>query len=98
MAMARGIWLVAVGWACCGSWLYAADGAAEIDRRLAEEVFAKHAGGAALAPRTGDDIFLRRLYLDLVGQPPTPAEVREFVRDSAADKRAAKIAALLQDA
>jgi len=88
---------VVMCWAWSGGALLAGDGvSAEIDRRLAEEVFAKHAG-PMLAPRTSDEIFLRRVYLDLVGQPPTPDEVREFVRDTSEGKRSAKIAALVAD-
>ena len=34
-----------------------------------------------------DDVFLRRVYLDLIGVLPTPAEVRAFLADKSADKR-----------
>lgn len=70
---------------------------AEIDRHLAEEVFGNLPTGQQLAPRVGDELFLRRVYLDVVGQPPTPDEVKQFVVDSAPDKRSIKIAALLND-
>lgn len=35
----------------------------------------------------GDEAFLRRLYLDLIGLPPTAAEARAFLNDPTADKR-----------
>ncbi|QDU31818.1 hypothetical protein ETAA8_69780 [Anatilimnocola aggregata] len=44
-----------------------------------------------------DNDFLRRVYLDVVGRLPTPAEVREFVADAAPDKRARVIDQLLLD-
>lgn len=44
----------------------------------------------------GDEEFLRRLYLDLTATLPTPAEVQAFTADTAADKRAKKIDALLK--
>lgn len=34
-----------------------------------------------------DPVFLRRVYLDLIGRIPTVAEARRFLADSAADKR-----------
>lgn len=43
-----------------------------------------------------DEVFVRRVHLDLIGTLPTAAEVRAFLRDRAADKRAVLIEALLQ--
>jgi hypothetical protein len=40
--------------------------------------------------------FLRRVYLDVIGTLPTPQEVRRFQSDSAGDKRAKLIDALLK--
>lgn len=42
-----------------------------------------------------DEILLRRMTLDLVGQIPSPEQVRAFVGDSAPDKRAALVDRLL---
>ncbi len=39
------------------------------------------------APLAGDDEFVRRVYLDVTGLPPSSADVRAFVADRAADKR-----------
>ncbi len=74
-----------------------ANAAAEIDRRLADELFVGLQAGEQLAPRVSDEIVLRRLYLDLVGTAPTPDEIKLFVADQAAGKRSAKAAALLND-
>jgi len=43
----------------------------------------------------GDTEFLRRVSLDATGTLPTPTEIREFVADQSADKRAKKIDELL---
>jgi hypothetical protein len=42
-----------------------------------------------------DDVFLRRIYLDLTGLLPPPEKAREFLADAAADKRAKVIDELL---
>ncbi len=39
------------------------------------------------APLSTDDEFVRRVYLDVSGLPPSAAEVRAFVADAAPDKR-----------
>jgi hypothetical protein len=49
------------------------------------------------AGRADDGTFLRRLYLDLVGTVPTYEETRQFLADTAADKRAKLIDRLLDD-
>jgi hypothetical protein len=50
------------------------------------------------AARSDDAEFLRRVSLDLVGRIPTVAEVREFLADTAADKREKLVEKLLLDA
>ena len=64
----------------------------ELDRLLKENYKA-----ASLAPvkRAGDDIFLRRVMIDVTGKVPTIAEVRAFTADKAKDKRRKLIAKLL---
>lgn len=64
-----------------------------VDRLLA----AHRASSAARAPRAADRVVARRLYLDLVGVLPTPAEVDAFVADTRADKVNHLAAALLAD-
>jgi hypothetical protein len=60
------------------------------------EVFAKlRRLNIAPSELAGDAEFLRRVYLDTIGCLPSPEEVRAFVADKAADKRAKKIDELL---
>ncbi|MEZ6037020.1 MAG: DUF1549 and DUF1553 domain-containing protein [Planctomycetota bacterium] len=49
----------------------------------------------APAPRCDDATFVRRVFVDVIGQLPSAAEVRAFVADPAADKRAKLVDALL---
>lgn len=51
----------------------------------------------ASAGRLGDSEFLRRVYLDTIGLPPTEAETRAFLSDSSAGKRIQLIDRLLAD-
>lgn len=51
----------------------------------------------ALAPVIGDAAFLRRVYFDTVGVPPTEAEARAFLADTSPDKRARLADRLLAD-
>ncbi len=44
-----------------------------------------------------DSEFIRRVHLDVCGRLPTPEEVRAFLKDTQADKRAKLIDRLLQD-
>ncbi len=48
------------------------------------------------APITTDIEFVRRVYFDLTGKPPTPAQVGAFVRDRSHDKRARLIDELIK--
>ena len=43
-----------------------------------------------------DAVFVRRVYLDVLGVLPTPAETQSFIADTAPDKRAKLVDALLQ--
>jgi hypothetical protein len=52
---------------------------------------------ATPAPLLDDAAFLRRVYLDTVGVPPTPDEVRAFLADRSPDKRVRLIDRLLAD-
>ena len=74
----------------------ASDAAAEVDRLLAQEVFASPAE-VHLAPPANDEIYLRRVYLDLVGEIPGPNEICQFVLDPSPNKRAEFVARLLDD-
>lgn len=48
------------------------------------------------APLAGDAVFLRRVYLDVIGALPTEAEAREFLDSTGPDKRAKLIDGLLE--
>jgi hypothetical protein len=48
------------------------------------------------ASMTSDVEFVRRVYLDLAGAPPTPGQVLSFVNDRSKDKRTRLIDTLLQ--
>ncbi|MGI9458257.1 MAG: PSD1 and planctomycete cytochrome C domain-containing protein [Aeoliella sp.] len=54
----------------------------EIDRFLLRE---QEAAGVGPAPEAPKATLVRRLYLDLIGLPPTPAEVDAFLLDSRDD-------------
>ena len=49
------------------------------------------------APRVDDRLLIRRLTLDVIGELPSPSEVRAFVADRAPDKRERLVARLLAD-
>jgi hypothetical protein len=49
------------------------------------------------AGRADDAAFLRRIYVDLVGAIPTIDETRQFLQDTAGDKRSKLIDRLLED-
>ena len=52
-------------------------------------------GERTVADVVGDERFLRRVSLDVIGRQPTPAELDEFLADASADKRSKLIDALL---
>ncbi|MGF1580996.1 MAG: DUF1549 domain-containing protein [Gemmataceae bacterium] len=66
--------------------------AGEIDQMI--DAVLKKAGVTPAAP-TSDEEFIRRLYLDLTGHLPVPADVKDFLDDKSKDKRAKLIDRLL---
>ncbi len=50
-----------------------------------------------VAPPADDATYLRRVWLDLVGQPPAPKAILAFVHDTAANKRRRLVDTLLAD-
>ena len=48
------------------------------------------------SPLCTDEEFLRRVYLDVIGTLPTPAEVRSFLADARSDRRQHVVDSLLQ--
>jgi hypothetical protein len=64
-----------------------------IDRMLAAKLKALN---IVPSPRCDDVTFVRRAHLDIIGQLPTPEEVRRFLADPAKDKREKLIDGLLR--
>jgi hypothetical protein len=52
--------------------------------------------GLTPSPLCDDEQFFRRIHLDAIGTLPTPAEIKTFMVDKAADKRAKAIDKVLQ--
>ena len=71
------------------------EAAAQVDRMLASELL----GGEATKPvgSTSDEIFLRRVTLDIIGRLPEPAEIAKFTADADPDKRRKVVQTLLAD-
>ncbi|MCH8923063.1 MAG: DUF1549 domain-containing protein, partial [Planctomycetes bacterium] len=69
--------------------------AAQVDKLLVAELFAD--GKEKPAPRAGDETFLRRVSLDLIGQLPSPEQTIAFSLDPAENKRAVIVDSLLAD-
>ena len=68
--------------------------ASQVDQLIAEEVFSETTD---LAPRVNDATFLRRAWLDIVGDIPTPEHVTAFLLDPAANKRERVVRELLEN-
>jgi hypothetical protein len=68
--------------------------AGQIDQLIAEEVFSETTD---LAPRVDDANFLRRAWLDIVGDIPTPEHVTAFLLDPDPDKRERVVRELLDN-
>jgi hypothetical protein len=66
--------------------------ARQVDRLLAAELFTAE---TEVAPRINDATFLRRVWLDIVGDIPTPEHVTAFLLDPAKDKRGRVVRELL---
>lgn len=56
---------------------------------------ALHKAGIEPARPCSDDVFVRRVFLDVIGVPPEAWEVQAFLKDTRPDKRAALIDTLL---
>lgn len=63
-----------------------------IDESVFEKLRTLH---VAPSPLASDEVFLRRVYLDVLGVLPTVAETRAFLADASAEKRTRLIEALL---
>ncbi len=65
----------------------------EIDRLIAVE---HKKAGVRPAPIVNDELFARRVYLDLTGRLPMPADLKDFLNDKRPDRRARLIDRLLE--
>jgi cytochrome c553 len=54
-----------------------------------------HAAGIETSPETSRELLLRRAFIDLIGLPPSPADVQSFVADAAPDAYEQRLDALL---
>jgi len=62
---------------------------------LISQYLTKNSPKVEPAPRTSDVEFVRRIYFDVIGKPPTSEQVQSFLRDRAKDKRSKLIDTLL---
>lgn len=67
--------------------------AEEIDEMVVAEL--EKAGIAKSGKRISDDRFVRRVFIDTIGQLPGPADIEEYVNNPAPDKKAKLIDRLL---
>ena len=99
MKKLRGVGLVAIATLGVLSQAFATEPvelSAKVDQSLRSEV--PFANAAKASPgRVGDEIFLRRASLDLVGRIPTPEQITAFVLDPSPDKRDNAVQRLLAD-
>jgi len=72
------------------AWSIPANG---VDARVLARLQKK---GIEPAPPCSDEVFVRRVYMDIIGTLPEPAEVTGFLKDSRSDKRAQLIDSLLK--
>ncbi len=64
-----------------------------LDRHVLAGLSAK---GIEPAPSCSDEVFLRRIYLDIIGMVPEPEDVKEFLKNSHPDKRSILIDSLVE--
>ena len=67
---------------------------ADLDRLIAQHL-AKNDPKVEPATLTTDVEFVRRIYFDVIGRPPTPDQVQSFLYDRSKEKRARLIDSLL---
>lgn len=98
-------WIVAILALCGRHSAFAAEAARvkpdpvtvarQVDQSLINELFSEY--NAELAPRTDDATFLRRVWLDIVGDIPAPEHVIAFLLDKSSGKRQRVVRELLED-
>ncbi|MGI9428474.1 MAG: DUF1549 domain-containing protein [Bythopirellula sp.] len=102
----RSVFSTSVTWLLASSLISTAQAASSpqhvaerVDEAIATEVFADRTAESALelAPRCDDETFLRRAYLDIVGDIPAPEAAIAFLLDPSSDKRQRLVQQLLDD-
>ncbi len=73
----------------------AVEGVSQLTSPQLDAMLVEKLGEVAATPPIPDELFLRRVTLDLVGRQPTVAELEAFLADSSPDKRAAAVENLL---
>ena len=68
-------------------WIATPATAAEPLHKRIDKLILAAAKGHAVAQRSSDTEFCRRIYLDFAGRIPTAAQVRQFIRDKSQNKR-----------
>jgi hypothetical protein len=71
------------------------EGVSPLESQQLDALLAKHLGDMGQATLVGDEVFLRRVTLDLVGRQPTVDELEEFLADDSSSKRTAVVDRLL---
>ena len=93
----RSLWIAILASSLCATTdLHAQASPAEVARQL-DQLLTEEVGAQAGTRRAGDEVFLRRVFLDIVGEPPGSDEVLAFVLDDRPDKRARVLKQLLAD-
>jgi hypothetical protein len=67
----------------------------QVDKLLAVDLPAAPSG--QVNKKCPDEVYLRRVFLDIVGQPPTPDDITAFALDSNPNKRSAVVQQLVAD-
>lgn len=80
------------GWPTLAEAIDPANAAREIDQIMERQWTTKH---LQPNPPVSDEVFVRRIYLDLAGRIPTVREAREFIADTGVEKRNKLIPQLL---
>lgn len=92
MLPATGVAALLLGWFCCANL-----SANELDRIVTKAASQPADRRLEAMPLVDDSVFLRRIYVDLIGRIPTADEVAEFATWPAATRREQLIDQLLAD-
>ncbi len=96
-SLALGIWLLGLIAAAAPVVTPFETAQAVAEPTTIDQIIAKALGAHSIEPARlcSDEVFVRRVFVDVIGTLPTPEEARAFLDDIHADKRARLIDALL---